>query len=194
MQLSFEFLPSEFSNDHQVRILADGQDLLEKIDKSSLGLDPVEFFAQPTLHTTGWLLIGRCECGCAGCDDVRAAVTRTEQDVLWDLASRGMQFSFALPDYDEAMKIGAADFSWETPQRTAERLVSKLDYSEFARYGLVFGWASARIEENQMTLSFMKDGNQILYKAPWDSQEPSHAVATVQQMLPYFLEQVKVGS
>lgn len=40
----------------------------------------------------------------------------------------------------------------------------------------------------------MKDGNQILYKAPWDSQEPSHAVATVQQMLPIFLEQVKVGS
>ena len=44
-QLGFSFLPSESSNDHQARVLVDGADILSTIDKTALGIDPVEFIA-----------------------------------------------------------------------------------------------------------------------------------------------------
>jgi hypothetical protein len=88
-----------------------------------------------------------------------------------------------VPEYDLAVDAGAADVSWENIERTAERLVSKLDYSEFKRHGLLFEWASARIKSDRMTLSFKKENAQQFYDAPWDHKFPTNAVEAVQQML-----------
>jgi len=183
MQLGFKFLPSEFSNDHQARIIVDGHDILQGIDNSLLGIDPVEFFSQPSLRSSGELLIGRCECGCVGCGDVSVVVCRSSEKVEWLSVSPELAFVFPLPGYDVTVAAGTSDVSWESLERTAERLVSKLDYSELAKRGLLFEWASARIKKDQITLSFKKGGEQHLYEAPWDHKVPTDAVVAARQIL-----------
>ncbi|MBP9094123.1 hypothetical protein KBI23_24105 [bacterium] len=184
MQLSFKFLPSECSNDHQTRVLIDGQDITESLEDGVLGIDPVEFFSQSALRGSGKLLIGRCKCGCVGCGDMIVSVSRSSTEVEWQhYFPVGPKYVFSVPEYDLAVEAGAADVSWENIERTAERLVSKLDYSEFKRHGLLFEWASARIKSDRMTLSFKKENAQQFYDAPWDHKFPTNAVEAVQQML-----------
>lgn len=184
MQLNFKFLPSECSNDHQTRVLIGGQDITESLEDGVLGIDPVEFFSQSALRGSGKLLIGRCKCGCVGCGDITVTVSRSSTEVEWlHCFPPGPKYIFPLPEYDLAVEAGAADVSWENMGRTAERLVSKLDYSEFKRHGLLFEWASARIKSDRMTLSFKKENAQQFYDAPWDHEFPKDAVEAVQQML-----------
>ncbi|MBX9724582.1 MAG: hypothetical protein K2X81_24470, partial [Candidatus Obscuribacterales bacterium] len=149
MRLGFKFLPSETSNDHQTRILIDGQDFIHNLDDSLLGIDPVEFFSQTALRESGKLLIGRCGCGCVGCGNVSVVVTRSSTEVEWQPTCSALtKVVFSKPEYDLAIERGSADVSWENLERTAERLVSKLDYSECVKRGLVFEWASARIKRD----------------------------------------------
>lgn len=190
MQLSFKFLPSEFSNDHQARVVIDGRDVLQSIDDSLLGIDPVDFFSQPALRGAGPLLIGRCECGCVGCGDVGVQVSRTPQEVEWMSVSPELVFIFPLPEYDAIIEAGASNVTWESLERTAERLVSKLDYSGLEKCGFSFEWASARIKKDQITVSFKKGNVQQLYEAPWDHKKPADAVKAVQQMLVKLIKEV----
>jgi hypothetical protein len=74
--LTFEISPSPSSNDHQVRIRIDGEDWL---GGDYLGVDPPRFFAQATLESGGRVLVGRCGCGCEGCDDVHVDMVRRER-------------------------------------------------------------------------------------------------------------------
>lgn len=81
--LTFKILPSEQSNDHQVRILIDNDDILRVIDSTAIGIDPVVFFSQKSLWPGGELLIGRCGCGCTGCGDETLTVQRKKENVIW---------------------------------------------------------------------------------------------------------------
>lgn len=70
--IAFKILPALESNDHEVRILTDGNDLL---GEDYLGLDPPAFFGQSNFFVTGELMIGRCTCGCEGCSDYPVTVS-----------------------------------------------------------------------------------------------------------------------
>lgn len=192
-QLSFKFLPSEISNDDQVRIISnddqvriliDGRDILTEIDKTMLGIDPVEFFPQKALRASGDLLIGRCGCGCVGCCDAFVSVNRLSDVVEFHSRYPWMRKTvFELPAFDQAVTAGASDTSWESIERTAERLVSQLDYSRLAQNGLTFVWASGRIAADKITLSFLRGTTQQLYDAPWDHRDPNDAVTAIREML-----------
>ncbi len=184
-RLAFNFADSPSSNDHQVRPLVDGVDLLELIETDSLGIDPPEFFRQPALLSGGRLLIGRCSCGVVGCDDVFAGVVRTDDSVTWQLAG-DRTYEFDPAGYSSCIKSGTADTDWESTERTAERLVASLDFSTAEEDGYRFDWASARISRGRMTLSFWKEGTQRLFKIGWDGKDPEDAAKQVRRWIKEF--------
>lgn len=189
-ELSFKFLPSEAitDQDFQVRLLIDGQDILKSIDGEKLGIDPVEFFAQKPLLGSGRLLIGRCACGVVGCGDVSASVSRTSSEVEWLTSHTQERFVFELHAYEHSIAAGASDTSWETIERTAERLVSALDYSQCLELGMSFEWASARWGKEKMTLFFLKGNEQKLFDVPWNYRNPHEALVAVSNFLTRLLK------
>ena len=181
-RLAFQFAGSPSSNDHQVRPLVDGVDLLDLIETDSLGIDPPEFFRQPALLSGGRLPIGRCSRGVVGCDDVFADVVRTDDSVTWQLPAN-RRYAFEPAGYSSCIKSGADDTGWESAERTAERLASSLDFSTVEEHGYRFGWASARISRGRMTLSFWKEDTQRLFEIGWDEGNPEDAAKQVRRWI-----------
>jgi hypothetical protein len=70
------------SNDHQVRIIINGIDIL---GKDYLGIDPPRFFSQDTILKGGNTLIGRCSCGVEGCGDIYTNVLIEIDEVIWKI-------------------------------------------------------------------------------------------------------------
>jgi hypothetical protein len=155
--LSFDIRPSEESNDHQVRILVDGQDFL---GDQYLGLDPPEFFAQfntPKEH----LLIGRCRCGVVGCGDYPVNVRRSAS-VEWVVGGVVIA-QFDADEYDRTISLAAIDHSWETQGRRIERLIGLQLAGVLTTDGYNFEWASTRFKPGALTLHFVKDKGKPTY-------------------------------
>lgn len=148
----------------------------------------LEFFAQKPLLGSGTLLIGRCTCGVVGCGDVSASVSRTNSEVEWVTSQTQERFVFELRAYEQSIETGASETSWETIERTAERLVSAIDYSQCLDLGLSFEWASARWGKEKMTLSFLKGNKQKLFDVPWNYRDPLEALVAVSNFLTRLLK------
>ena len=184
-ELSFLFGASPETNDHEVRALVDGHDLLGSLVSSGLGIDPPQFFAQKTLRESGSLLIGRCHCGVVGCGDMRVRVEVSGDRVLWHL-SNGGSHAFERERYLDAITTAAASTDWETPQRHAERLVAMQDFSAMQDIGYLFQWASARMSHGRLVLSFDFIGTQQLFEIDWDQADPQDAVRQVKRWIEAF--------
>jgi hypothetical protein len=184
-KLGFAFSPSLASNDHQVRILVDEEDWL---GDSVLGIDPAEFFAQPALTIGGELLVGRCECGCVGCDDVTVRVVRDHDEVKWIDCSTS-ELTFSTTQFDSAVHRARNDFAWETPNRTAERLAANVLDGIVLQHGFSFQWASTRIRDCVLSLSFLRDGVQKIVDLEWDGVRPESASASAKSFLAQLAEQ-----
>jgi len=169
--LSFVYRPSPESNDHQILVVIDGR---ERIGDRSLGLDPPEFLAQAALSTQGRLVIGRCSCGCVGCDDVEVDVRREDGVVTW-IESASCRLRFDADVYDRVIAAARAERSWEDANRTAERLVDEVLEGMTINGEITFNWASARIEKGVITLSFTGPKQKML-KFRWDGVSPESAV------------------
>ena len=185
--LAFEIKPSPSSNDHEVRIRIDGGDWL---GEDYMGLDPPRLFAQGSLTEGGRLLIGRCECGCEGCDDVCVEVMRDGGEVVWT-STNGAHLHFDKREYDGVVAAARNDRSWEDANRTAERLVDGVFADVMLDDGYGFDWASARITEGVMTLSFTKSGTQKLLEFSWDGKTPDEALAGAKRL---YRERVEPGT
>jgi hypothetical protein len=170
--LAFDISPSPGSNDHQVRIVIDGEDWLQG---NNLGIDPPEFFAQKALRDGGELLIGRCDCGCVGCADIRVEVARKEPGISWTVRE-GIFYFFSAKEYDRTIKAAESDTAWEDANRTAERLVAELFRGATLEDGHIFDWASARIGRGLITLSFSLNKSQKTFDFGWDGQNPETAL------------------
>ncbi|MCX7359302.1 MAG: hypothetical protein NT015_14315 [Alphaproteobacteria bacterium] len=148
--LSFNIVPSPDSNDHQVRILVDGADLL---GDEYLGLDPVDFFAQFNAPKDT-LLVGRCICGVIGCGDYLLDVRRSDT-VEW--IARDVVARFNAEDYDRVLSAASNDHSWETQGRRIERLINAEHAGAITTDGYDFDWASTRFKPGVLTLHFVKN-------------------------------------
>jgi hypothetical protein len=160
--LDFKIRPSPETNDHEVRVLVDGRDVL---GEDYLGIDPHQFFAQFSNPDAGHLLIGRCRCGEVGCGDYRVSIERGPRDVKWHGT---VDMEFDLAQYEEAVRRASNDFSWEDQKRRAERLTDDILRGCRTPGGFTFGWASARIAPNVIMLSFVRDGDQKMLQFTWD--------------------------
>lgn len=178
-KISFNILPSPVSNDHEVRILFDNKDLL---GSDYLGLDPPAFFSQENFDKNGALMIGRCICGCEGCFDYLITVIANENTIFWKNKD-GLNLVFDKQDYNRSIGAAKDDYSWEDIKRKVERLTTNmLKYSQ-TKDNYNFSWASARIKDNQIILSYRKDGDQKLFYIAWDGQTETNVEHNAEQFL-----------
>jgi hypothetical protein len=178
-QIDFSVLESPSSNDHEVRILIDGQDWLDDQDS---GVDPPDFFARANAQENGCLLVGRCGCGCEGCSDTWVDVTWEPNTVHWK-NHKGLHLTFDRNQYTSAISQASNDTSWENAQRTAERLINALLAGLVIEDGFIFHWASARIRPEVVELCFINQGASKMFEMSWNQDEPATALESAKRFL-----------
>lgn len=171
--------PSPETSGHEVCLLADGEDLIERFSSDMIGLDPDDLLVEPcplraqeTPHTA---TIGRCTCGEIGCGSVEVEVRRELDLVTWRTlySNAPVKVRFVASQYDTEVERALRDFGWETPDRTAARLIAKaIDKTVLEDNGLFFSWASGRCEDGMMTVALLLNPGpyQVLVKIPWDGK------------------------
>ena len=160
------------TNDHQARLLIDGKDWL---GPEFSGLDPPMLKAELLDKGVGSLIVGRCWCGLVGCRDANVEVTRTERSVQWSGPGAAL-LRFNPAQYDAEVIRFAEDTSWETVGRTVEREVEHIFRGTTIKGGLAFEWASTRLQEGVVHLSFSKGRRQKLLKIRWDGASVADAL------------------
>lgn len=181
-----EIRPSPDTNDHQVRFIADGIDVIDTFCAGSIGLDPDDLLLSGSLTPTApesLTLVARCDCGVIGCGDINVTIARVGDFVLWQLepsSGSGPVLQFPATAYLHEVERAATDTSWETPDRTAARLFREsADHELLASRHLRVQWASGRVRDGVFTLSLeLSPGPyQLLIHIPWRGQSPVEIAA-----------------
>ena len=90
--------------------------------------------------------------------------------VTWTTQARPVGVRFDADQYDAEVERAMSDFSWETPDRTAARLIRLgVDREALRRHGLRLCWASGRLAEHTMTIALEHTPGpyQLLLAVPW---------------------------
>jgi len=177
--LSYEILPHHEDNTYEVRFIVDGADW---IGNDHLGLDPPDLVRQLTEGHEGHLTIGRCACGCMGCDDVSIYVRRTLTSVEW-LSHNRATLVFGAEHYDHQVRVLIRDFTWEPINRTVERHLNAMFSSKVTDDGYAYDWSSTRIKSNVITVSLTKDSHQELLEFSWDGETIESGLSLGRQFL-----------
>ena len=178
-------VPSPETNSHEVVFLGGGRDLIRSIDDGMMGLDPDDILIQPSPllvkiepHIA---TVARCGCGEVGCGSMESELVCRDASVIWSIQHHAQSFTFNLEQYAEEVERALTDMSWETPDRTAARLIRvAADRDALARNGFRFSWASGRARQGKMSVSlFLEPGPyQVLIHSPWTGQDPQ-AIAAI---------------
>ena len=137
------------------------------------GLDPDELEDQLIGQGTGNLLLGRLE-QYLDDDEVRYEVLRTERAVVWTDHEKVL-IRFRPEQYDAELARFAADKSWESVERTAERIVTPIFQGTAIKRGFEFEWASARGRTGVVRLAYRKGNKQKFLKFEWDGKNSEDA-------------------
>ncbi|MBV1849333.1 hypothetical protein [Catellatospora tritici] len=156
---------------------------------AGLGMDPYELLV-PTnrLIATAEVRrvpIARCECGVYGCGSTDVTIIRDGDTVHWDWLievpmSRGVSFDAAA--YDAEVARMALDHSWETPERTAGRLVLRdADRGRLAEHGLRLTWAANHYRDHEVFQVALQLGDdyRIFMGTPWRGRGPEELARAV---------------
>src|SRR6185503_12486643 len=80
-------LPSPATNDFEVRLFVDGDDLIRRHWPDMMGMDPDDVLSREVL-APGELphreTVARCRCGVSGCGSVEVVIRGSEDRVIWD--------------------------------------------------------------------------------------------------------------
>ena len=126
--LSISVRPSPETNDHEVLLMTEQGDLIERFGDAMIGLDPDDILVEPCPLLPGdslrSALIGRCHCGVTGCGSVEVTVSTDGQTVSWTTEERAVGVRFKATQYTAEIRRALSDFGWETADRTAARLIA----------------------------------------------------------------------
>jgi hypothetical protein len=194
-RVEFRVYPSPETNDFEVRVFVDDEDFLRKHWPEMIGMDPYDILSHDVLapgNTPRGVMIARCSCGVWGCGNVSAQISQEGDTVLWDAwmedteASTSGRLQFDKKLYLQAVERAIEDKSWESPDRTAARLLSTiLDSEMLAANGLSFQWASGRIRKDAFTVSLghPPDCHQILVHTSWKRETPEEIAELAARVL-----------
>lgn len=177
LQLSVQESPD--SNDHQVKIIVDGEDWL---GDDQLGLDPTDLRRELGTIAAKHLLVGRCICGCVGCSDVEVRISRTNEKIEWASHDERKPV-FDAAQYDAEVARFINDHSWEPLGRRVERLVGEIFSGASTPDGLTFQWASTRIRLGRVHLNFANGNAWRMPEFGWDGTTEGSALAGARAFL-----------
>jgi len=193
--IQFRVFPSPESNDFEVRLFVNGQDFIEKHWPDMMGMDPDDVLSLDILaprdvpHTA---MVVRCGCGVDGCGNATVRVSREGDRIIWDSwdGDRGKPppgtLIFGREQYFQALEQAISDTSWETPDRTAARLLSSIvDHEALAATNLSYQWASGQIRDDAFTVSLggPPGHHQILIHTSWSGELPELIAQKVAALL-----------
>jgi len=89
----------------------------------------------------------------------------------------------------ECFERASLNTKWESVGRTAERLVSSIDFGKLSELGYRFEWASTtRINSACVTVCFVKDARQRLFRVEWDGLRAEDAERQVHHWVANYAE------
>jgi len=151
-----------------------------------MGLDPDYILQEPSpLHSSQMphiATIARCTCGVIGCGSIETEVSIQGNLIVWATQHYSREFRFDATQYEDELRRAIADTSWETPDRTAARLIRALvDRDALAVNRFQFSWASGRLRSGRMTVSLQLDPGpyQVLVHGSWDGRDPEEIARTL---------------
>lgn len=180
-QLRIDIRPSPETNDHEVRFFGDGDDIIARFWDDMMGLDPDDILVEPcpldASSKPHKATVARCSCGVIGCGSIEVNIERSPVDIKWFWGEAGspQALSFLAASYDEELRRALSDTSWETPDRTAARLLAKqVDRQALASHGLAFSWGSGRVRKGAFSVSLQLEPGpyQVLVHLPWTGEAP----------------------
>lgn len=149
---------------------------------AGLGMDPYDLLvptnrlvAGPTPRT---IPVARCTCGVYGCGSTDVTIVRDGDLVHWEWSREAPMphgASFTTVAYDAEMARIAADHSWETPDRTAGRLVlARVDPEDLARHGLQPEWVGPDHRDPDLfQIAFrLHEDYQVFVAVAWHGRSP----------------------
>lgn len=160
---------------------------------AGLGMDPYDVFvpvnrlAATTEPRT--VPIARCTCGVYGCGSTDVTVVRDAEVVRWDWqleTPMDRPAVFRSSDYDAEVERLGADLDWETPERTAGRLVlADADRDLLSAYGLRLSWvANDHRNESLFRVALQLDDDyQVFVGFPWQNTTPQELARRVRKTL-----------
>ncbi|WP_205215235.1 hypothetical protein [Amycolatopsis albispora] len=168
------------AGDFQVLVHINGTEVTA--DGAGLGMDPYDLLVpENRLIATAeprTVPIARCTCGVYGCGSTDVTIVRDGDLVHWEWHGQVPMphgVSFPAARYDAEVARAAADHSWETPVRTAGRLVlSGIDHEHLRRHGLRADWvANDRLEPETFVVALRFDDEyQVFVDTPWRDRTP----------------------
>jgi hypothetical protein len=187
-RIRIEVRPSPETNDHEVRLFGDDDDLLSRLPEV-LGMDPDDILGEASPLRASDVphraTVARCDCGEAGCGSAEVEIVRREDLVVWTPDARD-SYSFSAAAYDAEVERAIHDTSWETPERTAGRLCALgVNRERLAESGLQFRWASGRVRDGCFTVSLHRDpdSHQVLVHLPWRDESPQEIADAMNELL-----------
>lgn len=187
LRLAVVPVPPDSGGGFQVLAVVDGQEMTSAT--AGLGMDPYALLipenrlvATPDARTVP---IARCDCGEYGCGGTDVTIVRAGDVVRWSWAPAlpvPRQSVFAADAYDAEVARVAADLSWETPERTAGRLVlANADRAALRAHGLELSWvADDHRDAGILLVCLLLDGDfQVFVGTPWLDRSPAELAAEV---------------
>src|SRR5215831_15004493 len=131
VQLRIEGRLSPETNDHGVCLFGDGESLVDQFSNGLIGLDPDDLLIDPcplrAENVPRCVTVGRCSCGIVGCGSVEVEIRRDHHEVIRTALDSSKRVHFLAVQYDAEIDRALHDLTWETPERTASRLISQVE-------------------------------------------------------------------
>ena len=167
-------------DDFEVLVFVNGVEMTSK--GAGMGMDPYDIFVPENRLRPAddefEVPIARCNCGVYGCGSTDVRIAIEDQFVRWDwlIEKPGLESSrFNREAYERALATLESDRSWETPVRTAGRLVlGALDRAHLSRFDLrpsfvCNDWRTPTLF--QIVLNH-RDTHQIFVRFDWNDDSP----------------------
>jgi len=189
LRLAITELPPDAGRGWQVEIHVNGVEVTSA--GAGLGMDPYDVlvptnrFAAATEPVT--IPAARCTCGEYGCGSTDVTIVRDGDVVRWDWQGEvpmDRRLTFAADAYRHEVDRIAADHGWETPDRTAGRLV--LESVDPARLpeGIELHWVAADwADPRSFQVSLMDRGRQLILGFDWADRTPAELAAEIRRTL-----------
>jgi hypothetical protein len=158
---------------------------------AGLGMDPYDVLVPTNRFAAGTepatVPAARCTCGEYGCGTTDITIVEDGDLVHWDWSGdtpMERRATFPAGAYRQEVERVAADHGWETPDRTAGRLV--LETVDPARLpeGITLDWvASAWRDPGRFLVSLTDHGRQVIVPFVWADRTPEELADEIRRTL-----------